>query len=114
MKTAWSVLLVTLAICLMMVWFAFLGFFGTSLQYTSYKFWKPKYENVERETFKNTNSYVEGATSDLMKYKEQYDKAETSQDKEAIREYVLMGYKNFDPNKIENPILRSFLINMQN
>ena len=93
--------------------FLALAFGGTAWNYYNTKYWSPKFQNVERETFKNTNSYVEGAGTDLQHYYEEYNKATTPQEKEAIREYVLMGYKNFDEGKLENSSLRHFLVRMR-
>ena len=105
------------AIIVVMLISSGLGFFGQSLNFLSDSFWKPKYENLNRETFKNSNAYVEGNTHELMNYYQQYKEAEKSNDvnqMNTIKQYVLMGFSNFDADKIKNSNLRQFLINIQN
>lgn len=97
-----------------MIWAASIGFLGDSLHFVSQSFWKPKYQNLERKTFKEGLAYNESKIEELQKYYEQYNHAELPQDKEAIRSYVMMGFSNFDDTKIENSDLRRFLIEMRN
>jgi len=77
------------------------------------KFFLPKQENIKREVFEQTQSYVHGATQDLAMYFDQYNRAESVEDKEAIRQIVIMRFSNFDATKIDNVGLRSFLTNMR-
>ena len=78
-----------------------------------YKFFAPKKENIRREVFEQTQSYVHSRIQDLAKYKEEYDKAEDSQDKDAIRSLILVRFAEFDESKIKAAALRSFLISMR-
>lgn len=77
------------------------------------KFFAPKQANIQREVFEHTQSYVHGAARDLAAYYEQYTKAGTAEDKEAIRQVVIMRFANLDAGLIDNSGLRSFLTNMR-
>ena len=74
-------------------------------------FFKPKWENVERKTFEETQSYVHGKTQDLAKYFEEYQK--NPEDQESIRQLILMNFADFDANDMRNDSLRKFLIEMR-
>ena len=89
------------------IWFIFelvgLGFF---------KFFEPKRENVRRDVFENTQSYVHGKTQDLAKYYDEWMEADES-DKEAIRKLIIMRFAELDAEKIQSLPLRQFLIKMR-
>jgi hypothetical protein len=70
---------------------------------------EPAKENVRRNVFENTKSYVHGKIQDLSKYYAEYQKAETDQDKEVIANLIKTQFADFDENLIDNYILRSFL-----
>jgi len=89
------------------------GFLGRGANLAIDSVFNVKEANLERKVFKESKSYNEGAANDLQKYYEQYNSATTPQDKEAIREYVLMGYSNYDESKLESSTLRRFLVNMR-
>ena len=76
------------------------------------KFFKPKFENVEREVFEETKSYTHGKIQDLAKHYSEYQKSENS-DREAIKGLIQMQFSNFDPNVIDNYKLKMFLIEMR-
>jgi cell division septal protein FtsQ len=76
------------------------------------KFFKPKYENVRREVFENTQSYVHGKIQDLAKYKVEYENAETS-NREVIRQVIIVRFAEFDESKIQTTGLRNFLVQMR-
>jgi hypothetical protein len=50
-----------------------------------YKFWAPKYANVQREVFENTKSYQQGMIQDLRKSQEEYVQADSTE------KYALAG-----------------------
>jgi hypothetical protein len=77
-----------------------------------YKFFSPKYENVKREVFENTQSYVEGARQELSTYKLDYARAKTAEEKTAIKFTVVHRFANIDENKLD-PGLRDFLREMK-
>ena len=74
------------------------------------RFFAPKRENVRREVFEETKSYVHGKTQDLAKYYEEYQKAE---DKEAIASIIKMRFAEFDAEAINNYKLKQFLISVR-
>ena len=91
--------------------FAIIFIFGLAgLGY--YKFFEPKKENIRREVFEQTQSYVHGKIQDLAKYYEEYNKAKPN-DKEAIRQLIIMRFAEFDESKIRSLKLRSFLVSMR-
>jgi len=77
-----------------------------------YKFFEPKKENIRREVFEQTQSYVHGKIQDLAKYYDEYNSAD-SKNKEAIRQIIIMRFSEFDESKIKAEQLRSFLISMR-
>jgi hypothetical protein len=77
-----------------------------------YKFFSPKYENVKREVFENTQSYVEGARQELAAYKLDYARAKTAEEKTAIKFTVVHRFSNIDENKLD-PGLKDFLREMK-
>ena len=77
-----------------------LGFFG---------FFAPKYEDVKREVFENTQSYVHGKIQDLQKRYGEWLKAESAVDKSVIEEMIRMEFSNFPSDKVDNKTLREFL-----
>lgn len=78
-----------------------------------FKFFAPMQENIRREVFENTKSYVHGVEQDLGKYYDEYRKAETDADREAVRQIVLVRFAEFDENKIQSQGLRNFLCQMR-
>lgn len=110
-KGPWSILFKVLPILMVfIVIMMFIGF-GTGLLNLEYlKFYKPRKENIEREVFENTKSYIHGAAEDLGKYYEEYTKAESASDKETIVSVIKMRFAELDETKLQNQTLRSFLI----
>lgn len=85
-----------------------LGLFGLGY----YKFFGPKTENVRREIFENTQSYVQGKIQDLAKYKDEYDHGD-DKSRESIRQLILARFAEFDETKIQVEGLKSFLVRMR-
>lgn len=77
-----------------------------------YKFFEPKKENIRREVFEQTQSYTHGKVQDLAKYYEEYNKTEF-ENRETIRQLIIMRFAEFDESKIRSPKLRGFLVNMR-
>ena len=78
-----------------------LGMFG---------FFAPKYEDVKRNTFENTKSYVQGSITALAKrYGEwqEADRANITEDRTAIEQLIKMEFAAFDETKIKNDKLRN-------
>lgn len=77
------------------------------------RFFRPRQENIRREVYEQTKSYVHGATTDLAMYFDQYSRATTDDDREAIRQVVIMRFSSLDATKVDNAGLRKFLTNMR-
>ncbi len=74
------------------------------------RFFAPKRENVRRQVFEETKSYVHGKVQDLAKYYEEY---QASEDKEAVASIIKMRYAEFDAEAINNYKLKQFLISIR-
>lgn len=74
------------------------------------KFFRPRQENVNREVFENTQSYVHGKTQDLSRYYQQYQNADAGE-REIISNVIQMQFSEFDADKINNHQLKQFLRN---
>ncbi len=70
---------------------------------------KPAHENIEREVFENTKSYLHGVQQDLGKYYLEYQKADADE-RTAIKATILMRFAEVDESKIQNSRVRTFLI----
>ncbi len=75
---------------------------------------EPQRENVRREVFKNTQSYVEGKTQELIKYRMEYIMTIDPQSRHAIQMTVASSCALLDDDKITDPELQRFLICMKN
>ncbi len=102
---AWQGLLIGVVVLALPV---FLGLYELGL----FKFLEPKRENVRREVFENTKSYLHGAQQDLGKYFNEYQSA-SEDEKEAIRITIQMRFAELDEGKIQNPRVRDFLVRMR-
>ena len=94
---------------LIALFFFLVSYFNLSLT----KFFKPRYENVDRAVFENTKSYLHGVQQDLGKYYDEYRNAKSEDEKEVIREVIKARFAEVDPAKIQSLELRRFLIAMR-
>lgn len=76
-----------------------IGFVATGGDYFLYRFWAPKQENVRRQVFENTQSYVEGKIGYLTRLRSQYSVADGSQ-KAALRTLILDEASTVDNSKL--------------
>ena len=76
------------------------------------KFFGPRQENIRRNIFENTQSYVHGKTQDLSKYYAEYTEAD-AEGKESIKALIVMQFADFDESDIRSARLRSFLVQMR-
>jgi hypothetical protein len=83
-----------------------LGFADIGLK----KLFLPMHENVRREVFENTKSYVHGKIQDLAKYYREY---QTSDDRAAIEALVRSQFAEFDEAHIQVLELRQFLVKVR-
>ena len=87
-----------------------LGFIGIGYKMV----FKPLSENVERNVFEETQSYVHGKIQDLAKYKKEYDAEETDElMKRSIETVINQQFAQFNKDHVKDPDLRSFLIRMR-
>jgi len=77
-----------------------------------FKFFEPKKENIRREVFENTQSYVHGKVQDLAKHYGEYQKADAD-GRETIRGIIVLQFAEFDEKKIKSDNLRRFLVDMR-
>lgn len=77
------------------------------------RYFAPQHENVKREVFENTQSYVHGKSQDLAKYYEEYSKADDPQKKEAIASIIKMNFADFDVTTLRSEQLKGFLISVR-
>ncbi len=84
----------------------------TSADLAFTRFFKPKYQNVERKVFEETKSYVHGKIQQLSKYYREYQSADMA-GKETLKKVVQVEFAEFDSNNITEPTLRNFLVTMR-
>ncbi|KKN25568.1 hypothetical protein LCGC14_0883520 [marine sediment metagenome] len=77
------------------------------------RFFEPRRENIRREVFEQTKSYTHGKIQDLAKYYEEYQKANTIADKEAVASIIKIRFAEFDSDKIQSQPLKQFLIKIR-
>jgi len=76
-------------------------------------FFRPKYENIKRNTFENTQSYVHGAVKNLARLMQQYNETDDLDDKEIIQDSIRQQFAEFDSEKIQSYKLKNFLEKMR-
>ena len=69
-------------------------------------------ENVKRDIFEESKSYVHGKIQDLARYYEQYVNGD-AETKRAVAEVIKVMFAAFDADKIKDARLRNFLINIR-
>jgi len=84
---------------------AFLGLYHLGM----FKFFAPKFQNVERQVFENTKSYLHGVQQDLGKYYLEYQQADED-GKMALRATIQMRFAEVETDKIQSLQIRQFLI----
>jgi hypothetical protein len=57
---------------------------------------EPKREQVRRETFENSKSYIEGKAQELTKYRLEYELQQDSIAKQTIKRTILQSFANFN------------------
>ena len=72
------------------------------------KFIGPMRQDVRREIFEETKTYNEAKEQDLLRYRLQYLRAESVEEKSAIASTIIMMFADYDENKFR-PELRDFL-----
>lgn len=84
--------------------------FGTGYISAKYNQFFGKMEvQIDRDIFKESNTYIEGVADDLAKYKLELAKEKNETVRQAIIETIIDRYADFDSSKLENRDLRNFL-----
>ena len=84
-----------------------LGWLVQGNDFFMFKFWAPKYENVNRQIFENTMSYTQGMAQDLSNAKMQYVQA-TPDQKAGLASIIVHRFADYDVSKLP-PDLQDFL-----
>ncbi len=107
----WSLprILGMIAACLVAIFL--LGFVATGGDLLTYQFWAPKQENVRRQVFENTQSYVQGKTEYLAKLRFEYQQAEGDH-KSALRTLIISEASTVDNSNLPQD-LQSFIRSLQ-
>lgn len=71
-------------------------------------FFGPKRAEVDRRIFEETRSYQHGKAQDLARYRLQYLRADSDEDRDAIASTVRMQFAEFDVESLPQPELREF------
>jgi len=100
------VLSILISISLLSLYF---GFFGNFFDSTVTK----QHLDIQRTNFEHSKSYIDGKIDDLAKYKREYDRASTKDEKEQVKNYILSDFANFNTNDIQNSDLRNFLLTLE-
>ena len=82
-----AVLIYVVAISAVMV----LGFGLTYVDWASYNFFAPKYENTRRQVFEQSNAYNAGMIRDLENLQMEYQRADSNQ-KDALRPICCIAF----------------------
>lgn len=81
------------------VLFAATLFVTQQLGIWNYRYFAPQRENVKREVFENTESFVGGKRQEITKFYNEWRKADDTE-KSAIRKMVLQSFASFDIDKL--------------
>lgn len=96
----WSFPRVVVALVVLVIAVAFIGFVATGGDYINYKFWAPKQENVRREVFENTQSYVQGKIETISQLELQYKTSTDADSRRALKVDILTEASNVDNDKL--------------
>lgn len=86
----------------------FIGFYSLGM----FKLFAPMSRDVERKVFENTKSYMHGIQQDLGKYYGEYQAADDA-GMATIKATIRVRFPEVDANKLTNPTLRQFLVDMR-
>ena len=76
------------------------------------RFFGTKEQDVKREIFEQSQSYVHGLTQELAKSYAEYQKA-SPEDKETIKAVIQVRFAAFDSTNLTSPEMKTFLTNMR-
>lgn len=93
--------IIVLAVMLGLVWIL------QENDFSQYKYFAPKYEQVRRETFEQSKAYNQGMVQELQNMQFQYEQAKPEQ-KDALASIILHRVADYDETKLP-PDLRAFI-----
>lgn len=64
------------------------------------KFFAPRHENVRREVFKQTRSFNEAKSQELVKYRLEYMRSKDPAEKGAIASTIRLSFADYDTSKL--------------
>jgi len=105
MKYRW---LVVAVVALATIFIAYVVFFTNALNIGVLKIFGVARENVRRDIFEESKSYVHGKIQDLARYYEQYMRGD-QETRKSIAEVIKITFAAFDADKIPDARLRNFL-----
>lgn len=108
MKKSKIILLSILGFILILCLVIGLGYYNVFYTKTAGKAQQKAKKQVQREVFEQTQSYVEGKRQEIVKYRLEYMKADSSE-KHAIKMTIIQSFANFDESLLNDPILESFI-----
>lgn len=111
MKTIGTIFVGILSVIAMFSIIISIGFIAQGTDFFMYKFFAPKYENVRRETFENTKSYIQGTIQDMRSFQREYVSADDNQ-KNALKTIFNHRFADFPEDKIPND-LKDFVNQMR-
>ena len=76
-----------------------LGFFATGGELAIYRFWAPQMEDVKREVFEQTQSYVQGKNTYIARLRRDYESSEGPQ-RESIHRLILSEAETIDEGNL--------------
>lgn len=94
---------------LLLMLIVILGFFELGM----FKTFRPRRENIKREVFEETKSYVHAKIQDLAKYRHEYNTSQSFEDKAAIASMIRMQFAEFNEKQIQSTELQRFLIKIR-
>jgi hypothetical protein len=77
-----------------------IDFLATGESFLMYKYWAPKQENVRREVFENTDSFVRGKIAHIAQLELDYEQSQSTAQKGALRRMVLTEAAEVDNSKL--------------
>lgn len=84
-----------------------LGFFILGGNFALYRFWAPRFRDVQRQVFEQTQSHVQGKNTYISRLRLQYETTEDHQ-REALRRLILSEAETISSENL-TPTNRAFI-----
>jgi len=112
MKTSFGIIGCILGLVVLIILGMSLTFGGRFFSLEMNKFFGTKEQDVKREIFEQSQSYVHGMSQELGKYYAEYQGA-TQEDREAMKAVIQVRFSAFDSSNLTSPEMKTFLTNMR-